>query len=82
MLVGWVRTLQAGNARASKLPAHEWPWSWTYAVVLEERWRQIQELSVWDDDEVGVPKEYWHDQKRVDAWVADMKQKRKEKYNA
>lgn len=33
-----------------------------------------------DDDEIGVPREYWHDTERVEAWVEDMKEKRKEKY--
>jgi len=36
-----------------------------------------------DDDVEGydkeVPKEFWHDQKRVDKWIADMKEKRKKR---
>ena len=30
------------------------------------------------DDEKEIPKEYWHDQKRVDEWIDRRKKKRKE----
>ena len=79
--MGWVKTAQLGNGRESDLPAHRWPWQWTYAIILEERWHQVRELAVLDDDDLGVPKEYWHDTERVEQWVQEMKDKRKEKYN-
>jgi hypothetical protein len=30
------------------------------------------------DDEKEIPKEYWHDQKRVDEWIEMRKRKKKE----
>jgi hypothetical protein len=70
-----------GNASVSDLPAHRWPWQWTFAITLEERWDRIRELVQLDDDENGVPKEYWHDTDRVEKWVEDQKERRKAKYD-
>jgi hypothetical protein len=69
----------------SDLPAHQWPWRWTYALVLERRWEYIVEMSAayGDDEGTGddkeIPPEIWHDRKRVDEWIERMKAKRKEK---
>jgi len=49
--------------------------------VLEKRWDQIRELAAMDDDEIGVPPEYWHDTNRVETWIEEMRRKRKEKYS-
>lgn len=78
--MGWVLTLR-GGAKFSDRPAHQIPWFWTYALVLEKRWEQIAELSAWDEEDIGVPKEYWHDAKRVQEWVDEQKRKRKDKMN-
>ena len=84
--MGWILTAQRGNAQISSLPANKWPWQWTYAIVLQDRWRQVQDLAVLDQDEAqfGVPPEIWHDQLRVDNWIEEQKRKRQEKqdYNA
>ena len=68
------------GARASYLTADRWPWHWTYAIVLERRWEQIQELGAWDDDGNPPPKEFWHDHERIEQWVTDHKEARKRKY--
>lgn len=77
-----MKTLQLANARTSDLPAHRIPWQWTYAVILEERWDRVRDLAQLDDDEIGVPKEYWHDTDRVEQWIEDQKEKRKAKYDS
>ncbi len=70
---------------ASNLPPQRWPWHWTFALVLERRWEYISEISgAYGDEEAGgdfaeVPPEIWHDKKRVDKWVEDMKERRKDK---
>lgn len=80
MLAGWTKTIQLS-------PPARWPWHWAYALFLEERWKQIQEISgiYGDEDAPGddkeIPKEYWHDQRRVDEWIERRKEKRKEKMN-
>lgn len=69
------------------LTASEWPWQWTYALFLEKRWEQVQEISsLYGDDELPdgndfkeIPKEYWHDRKRVDEWTEAAKQRKKDK---
>lgn len=69
------------------LPGDRYPWQWTYAIFLEDRWKQITEISAVYGDEDGngddmeIPKTYWHDANRVDAWIERMKQRRKEKMN-
>ena len=78
-LTGWVKSAQWGGGTVSDLKVSRWPWQWTYAIVLERRWEQIQELAALDPEGDGVPKEYWHDQERVDRWVDDQEQKRKDK---
>jgi hypothetical protein len=48
-------------------------------LYLEDRWKNILELSglYGDDDEPEPPREWWHDHKKVDEWVEEMKRKRK-----
>ena len=54
-------------------------------LFLERRWKQIVEVSsiYGDEDGIGdqreVPKEYWHDKKRVDEWIELAKERRKER---
>lgn len=70
------------------MPAHRIPWTWTYVLFLERRWEQIQEISAMygDEDALGIdkemPKEFWHDSKRVDEWIERRKKKRKEEQEA
>lgn len=81
MLTGWARSIQISPPQLS---GDRFPWYWTYAIFLERRWEQISEISglYGDPDAPGddreIPKEYWHDQKRVDAWIERMKEKRRE----
>lgn len=81
MLAGWARSVQI----SPPLPGDRFPWYWTYAIFLEDRWKQIVEISSMygdeegDGDDVEIPKAYWHDARRVDAWIERMKQRRKEK---
>src|SRR3990172_2172682 len=81
VLSGWVRNNQLASASLSSLLSHQWPWQWTYAVMLERRWEQMQELSTWDDDGNPPPKEWWHDTKRVDDWVDERREARRKKYD-
>ena len=76
-MAGWVRNVRDGAVPS--LPAHKWPWQWTYAIALEDRWKNIRELGgiYGDDEEDEPPREWWHDAKRVEAWVDKMKAKRK-----
>jgi hypothetical protein len=80
-LAGWAKTVQI----SPPLPGDRFPWQWTYALFLEERWRQIAEISgVYGDpdgegDDREVPKAYWHDKQRVDDWIARMKQRQKDR---
>lgn len=82
-MAGWNLAIRAG-AETSNLPAHKWPWQWTYALVLEKRWEYIAEISAaYGDEEAGgdkveVPPEIWHDRKRVDEWIEERKKERKE----
>lgn len=71
-----------------EIPAHRYPWSWSYAIFLERRWEQVQEISSMYGDDKGtgddkeIPKEYWHDQKRVDEWIDRRKKRREEEQNS
>ena len=76
--MGWVKTVQFGNAEVSSLPADKWPWQWTYAIILEHKWEQIREVGAMYDDD-GVPTEYWHDSERVEAWIKHKKEEREDK---
>jgi hypothetical protein len=68
------------GATVSQIPAHRWPWHWTYAIVLEKKWEQIQELGSWDDNGEPPPKEWWHDHKYIEDWVEEKRNERKAKY--
>jgi len=42
----------------------------------------MQELGIYDDENGDPPpKEFWHDTKRVEAWIDDKKEQRRKKYD-
>ena len=59
----------------------KWPWFWTFVVTLEERWEKIYGLSIMSDDDEPPPREFWHDTKRLEAWIEQKRAERKAKYD-
>lgn len=63
----------------SQLSAHRWPWSWTFAIALEKKWKNIRDIAgmYGNDDEDEPPREWWHVNEKVEEWIDKMKAKRK-----
>lgn len=44
------------------------PWWWTYALAFYRQVKSILETSALDPEKLIAPKEYWFNQKELEAW--------------